>query len=445
MPSRNHLRILPNFKSFFLLVAILFCVNVPLPIQAVAATVDSADSSESNGQIEYPERMKSRETWEWILSAPGLIVNLPFAIGLKIVETGVGTIYQPSVVGWLYDITTSDDSLRAIRPAYSSPSGFGFKIYQKDLFNEGSYFQLSAKRGFDHRQKYQLKYDNVSILGGKFFTSGDIGYRILHDEHFFGIGPETEKDDRTYYAYEYGWAKLGLGYGEINAFRVFSQLSFDVNNVLGKEDADNRETIDVYSEDQLPELKNGVQIWGYDINAEYDTRDVIGGPRRGWLLKLSGGIFNQLDDDTFSFWKSSLDIRKYVHLFYGRVLRLRIAGEFSEPTGSDKRIPFYYLSHIGPIETIRGFERGRFLDYDMVMGSLEYRWPIWRRLENTLDAFLFVDSGQVAHNIIDDFDFDDLQFGYGGGFRFWNDESESLNLVFGFSKEKFRAYLGVNR
>jgi outer membrane protein assembly factor BamA len=112
----------------------------------------------------------------------------------------------------------------------------------------------------------------------------------------------------------------------------------------------------------------------------------------------------------------------------------------------NKEIPFYLLSELGSDETIRGFSRGRFRDKDALLASAEYRYPIWEDHPNSLDAFIFIDAGQVADFMLEDFKKDNTQFGYGLGFRFYNDEKDDLmgKISFGFSKERFRVVFALD-
>ncbi|MCP4583608.1 MAG: BamA/TamA family outer membrane protein [candidate division Zixibacteria bacterium] len=406
---------------------------------------DDNQSSQSNDSTttQYPEKMKDRQTWEWILSSPGLLINLPFTIALTITEIAVSNLYQPQVVGWMYDVTTSDDSLRAIRPAYSSRSGLGLKVYQKDLLNKGSYIELAAKAGLSNRQKYQLRFEQFDLYRKTLYMDLILGYRFLHEERFYGIGPDTKEEAQTSYTFERGWAILNLGTRLTGRIDLMGIFSLEQSSVLGRKVTDIPATRDMYTLAELPGLESEVKIMSARLNAKYDSRDSKGGPRRGQLIDLSWGMFSQIDDDDYGFWQAAADIRQYVHIFYGRTLVFRLAGQLTEPV-SGKEIPFYNLSDLGPTETIRGFSRSRFRDNDMVLGSIEYRYPIYDRNNSVIDAFLFVDAGQVSHDLFQEFEADNLQFGFGGGFRVWSGEVESLNLILGKSKERFRIDFVVN-
>ena len=118
---------------------------------------------------------------------------------------------------------------------------------------------------------------------------------------------------------------------------------------------------------------------------------------------------------------------------------MRFAGELRDPF-KNRQIPFYYLSELGRSETIRGFTRGRFRDRDMVLGSLEYIYPIWEKM----NAHLFFDTGTVASNIFRYFDTADLKNGYGIGFSVWDNEGILGNFTVAHSSDRFRFYLDLN-
>ncbi|MEE9168452.1 MAG: BamA/TamA family outer membrane protein, partial [bacterium] len=167
-----------------------------------------------------------------------------------------------------------------------------------------------------------------------------------------------------------------------------------------------------------------------------DTRDNRAITRSGWEVNVRSGIANQVDGDEFKYWNLQADIRRHIHMFYDRRLILRLAAERVRPL-SGKDIPFFDLSELGRRETIRGFPRGRFRDRDMLMASIEYRYPIW----HYFDWILFVDGGQVSPDILNDVDLNDFSFTYGSGFLIRGNEDPVLHISVGVSKDQVRFYV----
>jgi outer membrane protein assembly factor BamA len=175
---------------------------------------------------------------------------------------------------------------------------------------------------------------------------------------------------------------------------------------------------------------------------QHDSRNRKANPSDGWETSAKGSLYWDVNNNTYAFWKISTDVTKYVHLFYDRAFGFRIAAEITEPVGG-RKIPFYYLSELGRTETIRGFTRGRFRDKHMILGSLEYRFPLMKRdnFQLGLEACYFIDVGQVSENIFQEFSLKDLHVGFGGGFRLFSYNGRILQVLLSKSKDGFRLYV----
>ncbi|NIM98008.1 MAG: BamA/TamA family outer membrane protein [candidate division Zixibacteria bacterium] len=367
----------------------------------------------------------------------------PFKMILRGTNEAVSYFLLPQRVGAVYDFLHSDDGLRAAEPTYSGRWGPGFKIFQKNLINEGSKLQFKVNLGLRYRQRYQLKFERVHLFGSVVNNEFLLSYTLQPDESFFGIGPNTSEDDRTNFLHERAYAQVGLGRMLSERVEMSTSFSFEQNNIRGGKHPDYESITEAYNLTKLPGLESKLRMLGIGLALRYDSRNSIGRPTSGTEIMLSGGVFDQIKKDHYRYWKVNADVRQYLHLFFRRAVMFRLAGEMTESL-SDGAVPFYHLSELGRSETIRGFSRGRFRDRDMLLGSVEYYYPIWQGRDNGVDAFLFVDAGQVANNIMEDFNPDDLQVGFGGGLRFSGELSESVRVMVAKSKEGFRFYLDLN-
>ena len=107
---------------------------------------------------------------------------------------------------------------------------------------------------------------------------------------------------------------------------------------------------------------------------------------------------------------------------------------------SDKEIPFFYLSEVGRKEKIRGYKHGRYRDRDLLYGTIEYRYPIWRRM----DAAFFFDAGKVTPDISEGLPEGDLQYSYGMSLRLWSPGELISKLDIGKSRDIFFVYFNLN-
>ncbi len=429
-----------NKPSLILLISIFF-LNLTgfqsLPGQS------KENEPEKDQKIEYPKKRKDRQTWEQILSFPGDALIFPFRMVFKGMAKVLEVAYVPGQVGAIYDFLHSDDGHRWAEPTYSIRSGGGLKFYQKNLLNEGSILKLRATAGLNTRQKYEISFTGLKILGTSIITDFLMGYRLMADESFYGIGPQTNEEDRSAFAYELSWYHLGLNTAIGSKISLASLFSLEHNNIYKSRNEDTIHMTDLYTINEIPGLETKVKMVGGQINIKIDTRDQKGWATSGQEIQLNLGVFSQIKNTEYGYWKMKADIKQYLHLFYRRTLALRIAGEMTVPfTG--RTAPFYYLSELGTRETIRGFKRGRFRDMDMILGSIEYYYPIRKTAQNPLDTFLFLDVGQVSHDIFRDFDDDYLQVCGGIGLRLYDRENEIIRFMMGRSKEQFRVYLTLN-
>ena len=421
-------------RCFLISFLIIFTELSAQTLSKISNTPQSVDSVEI-----YRSQYKGKETWERIVSFPGTAVSMPLVLFFKMQEQIVGYVYENKLIPKTIDFFTSVDEQRGIEPTYSSRSGGGIKFFQKGILNPEFKLSLKASGSFYGRQHYQMEFKRLALYRDllKFRIMGE--YRYLLGEAFYGIGPKTRSGNRTDYDHELFAAESDFGIQLGKKLMLITQVGIDHHNIFGHSGSVRPSIKELYNEDALPGLESGVQISRFQVGFQYDSKNRIGNPSSGKEMNFAATTFQDMNDANYSFWKISAEINQYVHLFRNRVIAFSITGETTEPY-ENRQIPFYYLSSFGRHETIRGFSRGRFRDQDMLLGSIEYRIPLWHHL----DTNLFVDAGQVSNDIFNNFRTDKMQFGYGIGWRLWNSSKLVATLEFAFSKERFRVYFELN-
>ena len=102
-----------------------------------------------------------------------------------------------------------------------------------------------------------------------------------------------------------------------------------------------------------------------------------------------------------------MDARRYWKVGKSQVVAVR--GVYGYGTG---HIPYMQLYAAGGMDTLRGYEDDQFKGNRMFTSSIEYRFPVAKRVQ----AAFFTDIGNAWD--ADGFDFiKDLKFGYGLGIR----------------------------
>jgi outer membrane protein assembly factor BamA len=420
-----------------LMLASLFC---SAPFDALFSQPGAAPRN-SAGQDSvhiYPKKMPDRTTWEKIVSFPGTLLYLPVKLIFIGSQETVTYVQESENLARLRRMLIPRVRIRGVIPAYSVRSGVGLKYYYNDLFGEGSKLTVNTKLGFiDNRQKHYLRLRDM-VLGKRLVSTLFLQYRYLTRESFFGVGPHSDFEAKSSYALEKTTAQAFLGYRLNENTRLNAFVEFEQNGVFRGRDTDYPSLTEVPA-DSLPGLGTRIKTATYGLNLSFDSRDFPGRSTTGWELELSGSVSDQLSRDDFKYWKLTADVKRYVHLFYNRTLVFRVAAERMRPF-SGKAIPFFFLSELGRRESIRGFTRGRFRDNDMLLASVEYRYPIW----HAFDAVLFCDAGQVSPDITDTFAFDNFEFGFGGGIRVHSSRGLVLKLEIGVSVDRTRFYGVLN-
>lgn len=423
---------------------LILCFFTLLTVTPVSLCQFGTETSERENEDEpiptYPEKIKTRQTWETIVDFPGWLIQMPFKLLFKGFEWLVPRFYVPGKVGFIYDFFTSDDGRRALRPTVSTRSGPGLKLYQKDLLNEGSKISMRGAAYIDGRRKAQLKCEHFSLFRDRLYTDISFAYWKRVNESFFGIGSDTYRTDRTSFMQEHTEAFFRLRFYPHPRFNIATAALIENNNIFDGTSDDYPGIYEVFDPGSIPGLENRIKLVRSGLSLHYDSRDAIGGALSGQLIDADVEFARQIDGRAYGFYKLGFDIRQYIHLFHHRRLVLRMAGENTQPL-TDHRVPFYLLSELGRRETIRGYHRGRFRDLDMLLVSTEYHWPVWSRFDFHLDAYIFADAGQVADDLLRKTQFSNFRGSIGFGLRLWKPDEEVLNFIVSRSPEQFRFYL----
>ena len=383
-----------------------------------------------------PKKYAARYTWEKAISFPLEITFLPVELFFEGTKATIGFVDDSKLIPRLKYLLTCDDGSCGVIPTYASLSGGGIKIYQKGWLSPESKLDLSLTAGPNRRQAYQLRFRYNKLFKKAISSDYRLRYRMLPDERYFFLNIKT---DETNFAHEQfiGEATFRKEFGKVSKLNIIFGLN--VNNMLEGR-GDSTPTSNFISKETLPGLGEQVKLIRLELGAQHDSKNRPGNPSGGIEARATTGIYSQVGDDKFGFWKGSFDFKHFINLFYDRVLMLRIAGELTEPILS-REIPFYYLSELGRNGTIRGFERGRFRDRDMILGTLEYRYPIWML---GIDALLFIDAGKVTPDIFNDNSGNNFNVSYGTGIRIWSLEGLISKLEIGWSDDGMRIHFGLN-
>jgi len=402
-----------------------------------AATTPAADATTAaDTTTTYPKKMPATEGWETVLALPGKLVYLPFWLTFKTAEGAIWFYERKLAVPDLMQYLVAADGSRGIYPLFEPRYGGGAVFYLKNWPGEGARFDMSFMVGLHGRQRHRIRHRRIPIFNNRAKLAYRLRYNNLPDERFFGIGPNSKKENETNYREQMVLGELTLGK------RFHDRLQVDVigaieHNVIGDGVADLPSLPKVAPD--LPGIGEELTMVRFGFGLDFDGRNREMRPSKGAEVMFRGGWIQDATDNDLGLSIVAANVVGYVEPYHNRVLVFRVAGEFTDPLPG-RQTPFYWLPQLGRLETIRGLTRGRYRDNDMVLGSIEYRWAV----STFGDALLFVDGGQVAGNIFNDFTTSNIVWSFGGGYRiWWSDGGTALRAEVGVSKERVRFHFVI--
>jgi len=271
------------------------------------------------------------------------------------------------------------------------------------------------------------------------------GYLFQRDAepYFWGVGPDTEDDDRV----DYRWDRQ-----IVSAIATLRLPSVTLVGGLGYQD----NLVDRGSDgsrDDVQDLPEGERPYGVSERTEYFVFKLSGAvdrtfakaglQTRGVFLQVGSSLFLGTDGTDSDFLRVSGDVFGYVPVNIRQQLAIR--GLIEVNRGWGQGVPFTHLALLGDEHGSRAYAEGRFRDRDMLAVMTEWRYEVWRELHERgrVESFLFLDTGTVDRQLRD-MRLRKLRWSGGFGFRVvWSGQMRWLvYLGFGRDGARFNANFG---
>jgi hypothetical protein len=267
---------------------------------------------------------------------------------------------------------------------------------------------------------------HLSVLGG---------WREATQVGFYGIGPDTQKADRTSYLFQqpYGSALLTLfPTRKTLMLRGGVELS-RWSQKPGEGTFPSVET--VFTPATLPGLGAEVTYLRTQGAVGLDWRTSPGYTRRGAYI---GASLDNYDDRDGNF---GFQVAEYEGIAHLPILRetwvLSLHGRVQTAFEKDnQQIPFFMLPALGGGSSLRGYASWRFRDRNSLL--LQGEWRIM--VNRYLDMAFFYDAGKVVART-SDLDFDGLKNDYGFGLRFHGPFATPLRVELAHSRESSISFI----
>ena len=388
--------------------------------------------------------------WEYPVGGLWWLIKLPFALlesGFRgLVEWWGDIPFFDTVAAWLGRLPEFGVKFRA---EWTPASGFryGVNVYEHrplDGHLHLQYWHAGGARG-----------DLINTGASRLFlgdhTELDLvaGYNRRGAERYFGIGPDSYREDESYFTNRDVW------FGGSVQRHFDRNLSLEVRGFYSE--LRNRGPRHLDRFESTAEVFAGRLPLGWDqsstgMSYEFELkRDATGTPgrgARGGVQRLLIGHFHPTSGPGHDVMQYRVDLQQFIggHQRSGRQLALKFF--YAWLTNPNGEIHFQRLMTNHDADSFRGYHDFRFRDRGITGATVEYRYPVWDhgavggRLG--MDGYVFWDAGQVfsRHETIR---LENVAHSLGVGIRLVSTDDFLARAEIAGSREDFIARLSVSQ
>jgi outer membrane protein assembly factor BamA len=330
----------------------------------------------------------------------------------------------------LEKLTYGIGGLRARIGAMVTGSGFaaGPEYFRDDLRDGTITFRATTQFSTKLYQLYDVELSMPRLANNRAFFTLQATQRNFSQMEYYGPGPGSEKTGRSNYRLEDTRFGGRAGVKPLSHLRLGATGGLLQVNVGPGTNDRFISTERQYSPFVTPGIDRQSHFLQAGVFAEYDYRDIPGGPRSGGFYSTTF-LYNKDDDrKLYSHRRLDTEVQQYIPLFnQRRVIALRGRSELTW-RNPGQNVPFYMQPVLGGSNDLRGFRQWRFYRYEVFSG---------------LDMAVFADAGKVFMTK-KQLDLHDLEGSYGVGMRFNARNAVFMRIDAGFSHEGFQVWIKFN-
>lgn len=319
----------------------------------------------------------------------------------------------------------------SIYPSGGLAAGAGYRHH----IGYDSYVDASAMYSIASYKRFAITASTPNHASGRLDFSGSLGWIDATQIPFYGLGPDSDRDDRTNFRINLARAEGAAVLHLVDWLQLRLDGGWDkYEQKPGLGTFPSIET--VFSPESAPLLGEDPLYLRGEASATITWLQSPAYSRKGGLYRLAYEEFNPQNSngsgDTFGFVRTEI-VQHLPILRETWVLSFR--GRTESIVRESDEVPYFLMPYLGSGSTLRGFGTGRFRDRHTLLLTGELRWIPNRA---ALDMALFFDAGSVARRR-GDLTLDHMKTDYGLGVRFHTPTATVLRVELARSVEGWRA------
>ena len=265
-------------------------------------------------------------------------------------------------------------------------------------------------------------------------------YDYRPNRRFYGLGNESDEDDKSIYLRRENVAEAALVLGK-NPYRRIRGIASVSDIDVGAGYRDEQRAQDVFSPTDVPFLTEGSTVASVGAGLELALLDDVKEPSMGVHVRGEARRFGSIDDANVHYISWFTEGRAYIPVLAPRrVIALRLAYQGVNPREGSDPVPFYRMPTSSNEVRFAAFRSNRFMDQQLMLGHAEYRWIILPQYN--LWASAFTQYGMVASDA-EAFRADQAHRSIGAGFRAVLSPTTTARLEIAGGDEGTRIYLDL--
>ena len=406
-----------------------------------------ADESDEKRKLpDYDGRDEPTTTGDVLIWVPRVLLAPPYLVSEYLLRRPLGFLIagaeRAGIPVMVYDFFVfGPDHKAGVFPTVFFSFGFRTSVGLYAFWNDAFFPK--------HDLRLRGSYGGKDWLAGSFaerFRFGDdpdnlfaIEGAAVHrpDYTFFGLGPDSSKDDEVRYGKDTLEARVRLDKGLWRRSGYRAELGLrDVDFFRGGL-RDNRVLDQAIADGSLPSppgYDRGYTIARSGFVFQLDNR--LDRPAPGSGVRVRAGAAHSANvRQRGSFVTYGGSISGFLDLNdLQRVVSLTAMTRMVDPI-EDSEVPFTELVTLGGTEPMRGFFPGRLTDRSAAVVDLAYHWPIWI----WLDGAMHFEVGNVFGEHLEGYELEKLRWSGSIGIESAGVVDNPLQIMVGFGSETFES------